>query len=97
MGFGCYVISILYICIYCRGINRIRFDICKSDGLVMTNHDTNDLKAIDYAVEHSNFQHAFELANLSAKHKLPDIHLKKVGKGGNGIIGKLMLHLKEAH
>lgn len=33
--------------------------------------------AIDYAVEHSNFQHAFELANLSAKHKLPDIHLKK--------------------
>eukprot|EP00434_Breviolum_minutum_P021048 symbB.v1.2.018570.t2/scaffold1485.1/size118442/2 len=34
--------------------------------------------AIDYAVEHSNFQHAFELANLSAKHKLPDIHLKKV-------------------
>jgi hypothetical protein len=28
-------------------------------------------------VEHSNFQHAFELANLSAKHKLPDIHLKK--------------------
>ncbi|CAE7548972.1 IFT172, partial [Symbiodinium pilosum] len=33
--------------------------------------------AIDYAVEHSNFQHAFELANHSAKHKLPDIHLKK--------------------
>jgi len=33
--------------------------------------------AIDYAVEHSNFQHAFELASHSAKHKLPDIHLKK--------------------
>lgn len=33
--------------------------------------------AIDYAVEHSNFQHAFELAQHSAKHKLPDIHLKK--------------------
>jgi intraflagellar transport protein 172 len=33
--------------------------------------------AIDYAVEHSNFQHAFELATHSAKHKLPDIHLKK--------------------
>mmetsp|Transcript_17930 Transcript_17930/g.51630 ORF Transcript_17930/g.51630 Transcript_17930/m.51630 type:complete len:974 (+) Transcript_17930:3-2924(+) len=33
--------------------------------------------AIDYAVEHSNFAHAFELANVSAKHKLPDIHLKK--------------------
>mmetsp|Transcript_2625 Transcript_2625/g.6756 ORF Transcript_2625/g.6756 Transcript_2625/m.6756 type:complete len:1758 (-) Transcript_2625:76-5349(-) len=33
--------------------------------------------AIDYAVEHSNFQHAFELANLGAKHKLGDIHLKK--------------------
>eukprot|EP00927_Polykrikos_kofoidii_P024133 TRINITY_DN22013_c0_g1_i2.p1 TRINITY_DN22013_c0_g1~~TRINITY_DN22013_c0_g1_i2.p1 ORF type:complete len:1608 (-),score=419.80 TRINITY_DN22013_c0_g1_i2:44-4867(-) len=33
--------------------------------------------AIDYAVEHSNFGHAFELATLSAKHKLPDIHLKK--------------------
>ena len=38
-------------------------------------------KAIDYAVEHSNFQHAFELANHSAKHKLPDIHLKKA-RGG---------------
>merc|ERR1712050_401578 len=25
----------------------------------------------------SNFQHAFELATHSAKHKLPDIHLKK--------------------
>jgi len=33
--------------------------------------------AIDYAIEHSNFQHAFELASHSAKHKLPDIHLKK--------------------
>lgn len=33
--------------------------------------------AIDYAVEHSNFQHAFELATHSAKHKLADIHLKK--------------------
>merc|ERR1712226_637592 len=33
--------------------------------------------AIDYAIEHSNFQHAFELANHSAKHKIPDIHLKK--------------------
>jgi len=33
--------------------------------------------AIDYAVEHSNFQHAFDLAQHSAKHKLPDIHLKK--------------------
>merc|ERR1719454_2850529 len=33
--------------------------------------------AIEYAVEHSNFQHAFELATHSAKHKLPDIHLKK--------------------
>merc|ERR1719265_2741133 len=33
--------------------------------------------AIDYAIEHSNFPHAFELANHSAKHKLPDIHLKK--------------------
>lgn len=33
--------------------------------------------AIDYAIEHSNFAHAFELANHSAKHKLPDIHLKK--------------------
>eukprot|EP00746_Dinoflagellata_sp_MGD_P167287 gnl/MRDRNA2_/MRDRNA2_97790_c0_seq1.p1 gnl/MRDRNA2_/MRDRNA2_97790_c0~~gnl/MRDRNA2_/MRDRNA2_97790_c0_seq1.p1 ORF type:complete len:1756 (-),score=421.22 gnl/MRDRNA2_/MRDRNA2_97790_c0_seq1:252-5519(-) len=33
--------------------------------------------AIDYAMEHNNFQHAFELANHSAKHKLPDIHLKK--------------------
>lgn len=33
--------------------------------------------AIDYAVEHNNFQHAFELATHSAKHKLPDIHLKK--------------------
>jgi len=33
--------------------------------------------AIDYAIEHSNFQHAFELATHSAKHKLPDIHLKK--------------------
>jgi len=33
--------------------------------------------AIDYAVEHSNFQHAFELATHSARHKLPDIHLKK--------------------
>lgn len=33
--------------------------------------------AIDYAVEHTNFQHAFELASCSAKHKLPDIHLKK--------------------
>jgi len=33
--------------------------------------------AIDYAVEHSNFQHAFELATHSAKHKLVDIHLKK--------------------
>jgi len=33
--------------------------------------------AIDYAVEHSNFTHAFELATHSAKHKLPDIHLKK--------------------
>uniref|UniRef100_A0A7S2Q9T2 Intraflagellar transport protein n=1 Tax=Zooxanthella nutricula TaxID=1333877 RepID=A0A7S2Q9T2_9DINO len=33
--------------------------------------------AIDYAVEHSNFQHAFELASQAAKHKMPDIHLKK--------------------
>jgi intraflagellar transport protein 172 len=33
--------------------------------------------AIDYAIEHSNFQHAFELANSSAKHKIPEIHLKK--------------------
>jgi intraflagellar transport protein 172 len=33
--------------------------------------------AIDYAIEHSNFQHAFELAEHSAKHKIPDIHLKK--------------------
>jgi intraflagellar transport protein 172 len=33
--------------------------------------------AIDYAIEHNNFTHAFELANHSAKHKLPDIHLKK--------------------
>merc|ERR1719181_348821 len=33
--------------------------------------------AIDYAIEHSNFQHAFELANHSAKHKLTDIYLKK--------------------
>lgn len=33
--------------------------------------------AIDYAVEHSNFPHAMELASHSAKHKLPDIHLKK--------------------
>merc|ERR1719428_2113922 len=33
--------------------------------------------AIDFAVEHSNFAHAFELATHSAKHKLPDIHLKK--------------------
>lgn len=33
--------------------------------------------AIDYAIDHNNFNHAFELANHSAPHKLPDIHLKK--------------------
>lgn len=43
---------------------------------LLANHNLIDI-AIDYAVEHSNFQHAFELATLSAKHKLPDIHLKK--------------------
>lgn len=33
VGFGCLydVISIVYICIYCRRIKRIRFDVCKSD------------------------------------------------------------------
>eukprot|EP00811_Abedinium_folium_P026399 NODE_3885_length_1967_cov_5.998370.p1 GENE.NODE_3885_length_1967_cov_5.998370~~NODE_3885_length_1967_cov_5.998370.p1 ORF type:complete len:373 (+),score=133.33 NODE_3885_length_1967_cov_5.998370:786-1904(+) len=36
--------------------------------------------AIDYALDHSNFQHAFELAQHSATHKLPDIHLKKALK-----------------
>mmetsp|Transcript_147414 Transcript_147414/g.383208 ORF Transcript_147414/g.383208 Transcript_147414/m.383208 type:complete len:1766 (-) Transcript_147414:28-5325(-) len=43
---------------------------------LLAKHGLIDI-AIDYAVEHSNFQHAFELANQSAKHKLPDIHLKK--------------------
>lgn len=43
---------------------------------LLAKHGLIDI-AIDYAVEHSNFAHAFELANLSAKHKLPDIHLKK--------------------
>merc|ERR1719253_2112619 len=33
--------------------------------------------AIDYAIDHNNFNHAFELANHSAPNKLPDIHLKK--------------------
>merc|ERR550514_1370388 len=34
--------------------------------------------AIDYAVEHGNFDHAFQLAShSSAKHKIPDIHLKR--------------------
>jgi len=43
---------------------------------LLAKHGLIDI-AIDYAVEHSNFQHAFELATHSAKHKLPDIHLKK--------------------
>eukprot|EP00929_Paragymnodinium_shiwhaense_P046199 TRINITY_DN2351_c0_g1_i1.p1 TRINITY_DN2351_c0_g1~~TRINITY_DN2351_c0_g1_i1.p1 ORF type:complete len:1763 (+),score=565.99 TRINITY_DN2351_c0_g1_i1:153-5441(+) len=43
---------------------------------LLAKHGLIDI-AIDYAVEHSNFQHAFELANHSAKHKLVDIHLKR--------------------
>mmetsp|Transcript_43825 Transcript_43825/g.127597 ORF Transcript_43825/g.127597 Transcript_43825/m.127597 type:complete len:803 (-) Transcript_43825:142-2550(-) len=42
---------------------------------LLAKHGLIDL-AIDYAVEHSNFAHAFELA-AHATHKLPDIHLKK--------------------
>jgi len=33
--------------------------------------------AIDYALEKNNIQHAMDLATHSAKHKLPDVHLKK--------------------
>ncbi|CEM08051.1 unnamed protein product [Vitrella brassicaformis CCMP3155] len=33
--------------------------------------------AIDYALQHNNFDHAIELAQTSARHKLPDIYLKK--------------------
>jgi len=33
--------------------------------------------AVDYALEHGNFQQAFDLANSAAKQKLPDVHLKK--------------------
>eukprot|EP00898_Chlorokybus_atmophyticus_P006921 jgi/Chlat1/722/Chrsp104S01301 len=32
--------------------------------------------AIDYALEQGAFEHAFELANASAKNKLPEVHLK---------------------
>merc|ERR1719247_3518108 len=48
----------------------------EAGALLLAKHGLIEI-AIDYAVEHSNFQHAFELANHSAKHKLPDIHLKK--------------------
>lgn len=33
-------------------------------------------QAIDYAIESNAFQHAFELARISAKDKLPEVHLK---------------------
>lgn len=31
---------------------------------------------VDHAVEAGAFVHAFQLAEISAKHKLPDVHLK---------------------
>eukprot|EP00397_Hematodinium_sp_SG-2012_P000872 GEMP01000873.1.p1 GENE.GEMP01000873.1~~GEMP01000873.1.p1 ORF type:complete len:1750 (+),score=429.25 GEMP01000873.1:263-5512(+) len=34
-------------------------------------------KAIDYALEHGNFVHAFELAQRSCPQKVPEIHYKK--------------------
>jgi len=33
-------------------------------------------QAIDYAIESNAFEHAFELARISAKPKLPEVHLK---------------------
>lgn len=33
-------------------------------------------QAIDYAIESNAFEHAFELARISAKNKLPEVHLK---------------------
>lgn len=33
-------------------------------------------QAIDYAADSGAFAHAFDLATASAKHKLPELHLK---------------------
>jgi intraflagellar transport protein 172 len=53
----------------CGGVDEAGANLLAKHGLIEI--------AIDFAVEHSNFAHAFELATHSAKHKLPDIHLKK--------------------
>eukprot|EP00929_Paragymnodinium_shiwhaense_P046200 TRINITY_DN2351_c0_g3_i1.p1 TRINITY_DN2351_c0_g3~~TRINITY_DN2351_c0_g3_i1.p1 ORF type:complete len:1765 (+),score=574.01 TRINITY_DN2351_c0_g3_i1:160-5454(+) len=49
---------------------------CEAGALLLAQHGLVEV-AIDYALEHANFQHAFDLATQSAKHKLPDVHLKK--------------------